>query len=351
MNMHIIVNEFFGKSNWYKEFFEELKKIALKKHVHINVSENLDKPGIQPGGVVVLVGGSASWINTFSSKAAETAIRCIVIGSEGTLKQNCSFVGIDYETASRTVLEYMKKTGCRKIAYCGYNSDAGTDRKKLAGYKKLFGTAGVFENSGNAEECCFNFIKSIDRFDGVLCANDQIATLVAMETKKIAGFDKEKFKIASFGNTQVLKRVYPGALQVSLDMKSAAHHAMAVYTHLCENENVLKMSVSIKSRIFSGETEVDFAFLPKTNENADSEVNFYGDEAVAPIIRFENLLSQMDALDEKILNAVCNGMTYEQIEEQFNVSVTSVKYRIKKLIARCGVETRAELIAEAKKFI
>ena len=92
-------------------------------------------------------------------------------------------------------------------------------------------------------------------------------------------------------------------------------------------------------------------FLPKTYENADSEVNFYGDEAVAPIVRFENLLSRMDELDEEILHLIASGMTYEEIEEKVNVSITSIKYRIKKLITLCGVKNRTELIAEVKKFM
>ena len=67
--------------------------------------------------------------------------------------------------------------------------------------------------------------------------------------------------------------------------------------------------------------------------------------------KMEQLLSECDELDNKILRLALAGQAYEDIAEHCFVNVSTVKYRMRKMIGICQTENRAELLRLVEKYL
>ena len=78
---------------------------------------------------------------------------------------------------------------------------------------------------------------------------------------------------------------------------------------------------------------------------------FYADTELGEMLCMEQLLSECDELDDQILRLALAGEAYEDIAEHCFVNVSTVKYRMRKMIGICKAENRAELLRLVEKYL
>ena len=93
----------------------------------------------------------------------------------------------------------------------------------------------------------------------------------------------------------------------------------------------------------------NFNSIPLPKATADkSDIaqidSFYKDTEIQKLLKVEKLLDICDNLDMQIIKMLMDGNNYDTIADKCFFSKESVKYRIKKYIKICKVNTKTEFI-------
>lgn len=68
------------------------------------------------------------------------------------------------------------------------------------------------------------------------------------------------------------------------------------------------------------------------------------------VLKLELLVRNMDNIDISMLREISLNRTYAQIVDIINISESTIKYRLTKLLRTCGFANRSELIEFAVEF-
>ena len=123
-----------------------------------------------------------------------------------------------------------------------------------------------------------------------------------------------------------------------------------VREHLIRRESKCsRISVSIPARIIPRESTGNLSLkeaLPQAGSQSvstfESGNNFFTNPTINSLIRFENCLSNRDEIDQKIIMAILQGKSYEQMEEMLFMSGSAIRYRRSRIFRDAGVSNRAE---------
>ncbi|MGN1068494.1 MAG: hypothetical protein ACI4RE_06300, partial [Christensenellales bacterium] len=91
---------------------------------------------------------------------------------------------------------------------------------------------------------------------------------------------------------------------------------------------------------------------PAAQQSAPPKTDaFYEDGELREMLCVERLLNACDALDRQILRRALLGEAYEDVAERCFINVSTVKYRLRKMIGISGAESRTELLRLARKYL
>jgi len=65
----------------------------------------------------------------------------------------------------------------------------------------------------------------------------------------------------------------------------------------------------------------------------------------------EKLLYESEDLDKQIVRHLLEGDSYEQIAEKSYLTVSTVKYRVKKMVSHCRLNNRSQLLELLRRYI
>ena len=78
---------------------------------------------------------------------------------------------------------------------------------------------------------------------------------------------------------------------------------------------------------------------------------FYEDDEINEMMLLEKLLYESEELDRQIIQRLLAGDSYEQIAEKSYLTVSTVKYRVKKMVSLCRLENRTQLLNLLRSYI
>jgi len=355
---------------WYSMIMKGIYEQASKRLIGIKLIEGslLKKENFQyvdTDGPVIVVAATINWFNEIYRILQESQIRSILICTgEQRLRRYTSIISLSHEESTIDIVNYMSKAGRRKTAYFACNPKSLVDKLKLSGYIKAlnmldqkYDEGDVYYNKGCIEECLNLFFKKINSYDGAICANDVSAIALMRHATKNGIKIPEDLYVAGFGDTIIGRIINPSLTSVTLNYFDVGIQAVENHIYIKKNPNILSQFTTIKSTIIT-RASTEFRCEFKEAENIllsvmsdhciemlqSNENSFYSDIYVADILKLENMFQNMDSIDDGILSGISQGHTYDTLTEELNISESTVKYRIKKLLNYSNMSSRRELV-------
>lgn len=100
------------------------------------------------------------------------------------------------------------------------------------------------------------------------------------------------------------------------------------------------------------QTETDYnRFFEDIPYDRDIEIDgdeFYDDEDIQKVLKFEIFLRSCDKIDNYVLEGIFQGMSDAKMADMYNISDRAIRYRINKMTKKLGVQSRDEIVSIIK---
>ena len=290
-----------------------------------------------------------------------------VISTLRTHRRNAVLAGTDSEqfgsdvscaTPSRRVetlrlIQYLYSScGKEKIALVGFGRNSINDDIRA---HTALSTVSAIEHRIQAEdlwqwtedplESFEAFVPHCKSYDAVICPNDSIAVcLVNFLSKQGIGVPEDLF-VASFGNMAIGRYHVPSITSMTMDLIKIGEAAFQTWRFLMRNDCFQQsaLKITVPSHLVIREST---AYHPQEAEETALPVfqndSFYHIPSIAKAVAIENCITKRDDTDILIIRNVMDGKIYEQISGELFISGGTLRYRLNKIFADTGVESRQE---------
>lgn len=264
---------------------------------------------------------------------------------------NC--VCSDINGSMKNLLDSLKTIGKNRIAVYGINTNSISDISRVDGLfswkDNCFDKMKVFINDGSLENCFYDFAKDIDGFDAVICAND-FAAISLVKNLKVKMRDKLRDLTVISCSKTLLSEYYSDSI-TSLDMNFEQYGkaAVSIFEYMAKNSFISNMTVSVKWSLNDAENKREAKDLQLMMNG--SKDGFYNDAELRKMLITDKYLNTADDTDKKIIGYIAGRSSLENSAEKCFLTVSGVKYRLKKLINECGANSKEELIGSISEYI
>lgn len=308
--------------------------------------------------MLIVIGTSVSWIPRVIDYFGQRGIGVILVSYQPPEYTSLhGVVRMDYVSAMHMLMQYLRACGRPRIALYGFNPNSSADRIKQAYFCSLPQTASslppeshVFTNYGDLSRCFEGFRLFLGQYDAVICANDIVAVSLVQHLRQTGVPVPEALFVTCFGDSRLTEMLRPTITTASLDHVEMGRQAIALYSHLYRQPTNVGGSIRVASRLQARESTQYMEappelFLREAAFESTPTVNFYDDPEVSVLCALDSLLSSSDELDLQILSGLLAGTAYEQLAETLNTTASTLRYRLRRMLAAAGVETREALLA------
>lgn len=354
-----VISEYlYTDTYWYSNTYEGLKAGALKNGAEL-INYPLEAGMPLPEGLkepLVLLGTSISWIRNIVGMAAETFMRCIVVGSGSQWEEHdsVSCIRLDFRMAMIDIVKYLRGCGKKQIAMVGVNRASAADMEKqryfLAALRQFeFSDPNddIYFCDGSITNSIGRFLAFQNKYDAVVCPND----IAALELLHRVSSPNPLF-VVGFGATLIGRLFQPSLTTVTLDYNHVGHQAVTIWNMLHGHPGIVSVSCSVACRIIPRESTAFYPVIPSEKPAVhlspspvpQPENSFYDDSSVIRLLGLETLFQHMDLLDFQILRGIWQGLSYEVLSETLHVSDGTVKYRLKRMLKYSGFSSKSSLL-------
>ena len=348
----ILMDSTFADSLWCKNLRKSLIEHLRKKR--ISFCEVFDDFPLDSEAFFVIA-SDYEWTKNAVVKLNRADIQPILLCNQSEHIPGCAYscVCSDINTSMKNLLESLKQNGKRNIAIYGVNTKSIADISRMDGlllWKEDFADSmQIFTNSGSLKNCFNDFKASAERFDAVICVNDFAAISLVRNLSRHCPDILSKLDIISCVKSELSE--YYGDHITSLEMNFEKYGEAAVYILECMKKNpyISGITISLKCTIENQAPPKDRkARILNLDKKEDV---FYSDKELKGMLIADKFLNVCDRTDRRIIEAMLNGKTYEEIASSDFLTEGGVKYRLKRLQQFCGAEDKDELLRSIKCYI
>lgn len=359
----VMVDPSFSKSIWCISMYDGLVSQLKLKRLTFQVVDSLEQ--LDPGSrFLFLIGADNTWVHSALEKANELGVYPILLCNEAyhTSSLDYSTVCSDVIGSMLHAVESLRQMNRHRIALYGINPQSIADQGRLEAYLAAVDKdhSHIFYNNGSLEKCYqefMDFSAGMDSdFDAIICANS--LTAISMIRRLLVDDPNRLEKLLIFGYQEVrlsaLYDRYFHTIQLNFDEYGKA--AVMILDNLKKNGNISHMIIAIKwdntvvdnlrgkRKKFKEGIELDRS-LPNPGDV------FYEDNEINEMMLLEKLLYESEDLDKQIVRYLLEGDSYEQIAEKSFLTVSTVKYRVKKMVSHCRLNNRSQLLELLRRYI
>lgn len=252
---------------------------------------------------------------------------------------------------TQQLLHYLYfNCGKKRIALVGFGSNSINDNIRYqaalrygAADRRRLTDSDVWQWTEDPVESFEHFAAVRDRYDAAICPNDVIAVCLIDHLRARGVSVPDDLYVASFGNRAVGRYHIPAVTTMTMDMQTVGEQAFQVWRFLMKNERRQEttLRITVPSRLLIRESTAYTrmkagAYAPAV---PDSDP-FYHNPTIAVLERIENCIRQRDGIDMRILCALMDAKSYEQISDELFISGSTLRYRLNKIYADAGVKGR-----------
>lgn len=303
---------------------------------------------------VLVVGHRVDWLEDSLAFLSAHGARPAIVNACMLPLHRLRYSGITFELEAMLghLLALLAQAGRRKTVLLGTSPSSLSDRVKEEAFLRAMGESAtpdaVIRAEGRLEDCIDRFVTDLPHagWDAVICANDTAAVCLIHRLQSAGVRLPDDLFIVGMGNFYA-ERMLPLSLSsVMFDYRTMGRAAVELYHNLEKSRTPCRMRVSLPCGLAIRESAplADGEVQPPAHElRSPTESPYFTGETVGNIIRTEAMLQASDPTDREILYGIARGEDCETIAERLFFSGRAVRYRLKKLLARFGIRSRAEL--------
>lgn len=345
----ILTEENFVKTFWGQQiFFSLTERLRTKRISYCEITDRC----YADLEAVFIIAADYNWTKCAIEQLNAGGYTPVLLCNQSEAFPGClySCVCADVKAAMKVLMETLKQKGKKRIAIYGVNNNSISDISRV---NDLFlwkddktESLKLFYNDGSFENCFTSFYGEADDFDAVICMNDYVAISLVNKLKERCPQRLAELEIFSCAESQFVDRYkeHITALHISFDQYGKA--AVNAYELLKKQGNLSTITLRVAYSIGGAKDKRQIP-LELCLEGSDSK--FYKDSEFRQLHIADMLFNIPDPTDRLILKLLAEGKSYETIAGECYLSVGSVKYRIKRVLALVGSESKSELIDILKK--
>ena len=304
---------------------------------------------------------SRVWTEEVATVLSGLGVEPLVIGGASRDGyRHASYVYMDYREATYQLIEYLRGYQKNRIALFAVSTDSSTDMIKkdaFLAYDKCH-EQDVFYYTGTdglMNAACKRFLEICRNYDAVICSNDASAVILLHQLEEAGIRVPEDLFLCSFGDMVVSSSGKKTLTMARLNCVEIGKQVIYMCRHLTSCEDITGISTKIRCELVIGDTTANLPVIAQTLGTAhtpdDATSKFHSDPSISRIFLAEKILSACDAIDIDMFKLILNGYKYFDIAEILHVSESTIKYRLKRILAIAGLSTREEIIEVMKAFL
>ena len=348
----ILLDSKYAESLWCKSLYESLiERLRHKRIPFCSVFDSIDADL----DAIFIIASDREWTISAITQLNQNGIKPILICNQSENLLGCiySCVCSDINASMKNLLDTLRTKDKSRVALYGINRESIADISRV---DSLFNWRGqyfekmqIFNNDTSLQGCFEEFFEYIDEFDAAICANDFAAVSLVRKLEEKAPEKLNDFYIISCAKTQISNYYSDHILSLNMNFDQYGKAAVYVYNALKKHTYLSEMTVKV---LWSLEESNFVSDLKNIHlELKSSEDSFYEDKELAEMLIVDKILKSTDNIEKKIIECLLNKNTIEQIAEKCFLTVGGVKYRINKMLAESGANSREEMVSLLKKYI
>ena len=355
----IFVEPNYSHSMWCQNLVDGLVAELKLKRLMFQFIERLEEL-VEGSECLYVIGSTGEWVRTVLEASTARGVYPILLCNQAfhELEMTYSTVCSDTNGSMQHLVDALTRSGRTRIALYGVNphsvSDESREKSFHAATKHQF-RENVFINNGSLSTCFSMFQGCVDNYDAVICANDFAAISLVRNLLRENPEQLQRLVIIGCAETRLTEFYNDYVLSIRVNFREYGRAAVMLMEDLRHNPYLSHIVMAIRWD-FSPLTPVRGFTAPEPRYDPapimpEPRDAFYQDRELEHMLSLERLLNESDQLDRDIITGLLTGASYDQISEKSFVTVSTVKYRIKKMISVSGASGRAELIRRIREYL
>ena len=133
-----------------------------------------------------------------------------------------------------------------------------------------------------------------------------------------------------------------------MNLEQYGKAAVFIYEKLKAHPYISQMTLNIS---WNTEPQGSTNSLPITLKTAQNADRIYSDKELNEMICAERILEIDSATDKTVIAHLCGGKSVTEIAAACFLTDSGVKYRIKRILEKCRMSNKSELISIVKRYL
>ena len=363
MNIYIVCEQVGLEGYWITDIISGIQKEALKKNITVNdyngefLSE--DRGERQ---TVLAIGYSAHWLSSTCKEINSRGALPVLVNADCNVFNNLEKVGgyvsFNVQKAVYEVMLNLVAAGRERIAFLSAHNSTYSDDVKVYEFLRLAGLwhlpvdeRDVFTDDSIAKSFS-KLLPQLSTYDAVFCSSDACAVYLLNKLKQNNISVPGDIAVVGYGNSRISTVSSPSLTTVENNYVELGRQAVKLHRLLQKNSDISMASITVDCPIIYRDT---FKKPQSTAQkaifaHAVNEPSYGADPDFMSVLQAEELLKNWDEGDRKIARGLLENKTVSNIADVLPSSVSSVKYRIKKMLIYANLKNKSELVALIKKY-
>ena len=358
MNLYVVSEQIGLQGYWITDILAGITKEAMKKNITVldyngqklEMTDEFTRP------IVLAVGYTVHWLESCCKKLRQCGIEPLLVNAAQDpylqMLSSDGFVSFDIKKSMYRCFRYLVDHQRDKIAFFSAQDETHSEDIKIHEFLQLnrhlrltSGDVDVYRES-NLQKCAECFYYNVGLYTAVICSSDAAALFLIKWLEEHGVRVPQDLFVVGFGNSAVSARVTPSLTTIECNYFELGRQAVKLHQFLQRNTDVNCASIMVECKLLvRGSTNN----CPAENYNFDSlrpvNVPHYGmDPDVMTLLQIEELLRMWDEIDKNIVQGLMHDKTITAIAESLFISVSAVKYRIKKMLTATSLKNKDELV-------
>ena len=348
----ILTEPAYSESMWCKALYGSLTERLRQKRISFcemydAIPENSE--------AVFIIAADYNWIKATLTELNLSGIKPILICNQAETILGCSYscVCSDITGSMKYLLDNLKSDGKTRIALYGVNTSSISDIGRVDG---LFAQSGgiidsmrIFTNDGSLQNCYKKFVVEADNFDAVICFNDFAAVSLIRHLEKDGKNEiTERLRILSCSQTKISSCYRDRITSINMNLEQYGKAAVFIYEKLKAHPYISQMTLNVS---WNSEPNKIPNSLPISLKSARNTDRIYSDKELNEMICAERILEIDSATDKTVIAYLCGGKSVSEISAACFLTESGVKYRIKRILEKCKLSDKSELISIVKRYL